>query len=382
MFGKKKKEPKIEKVFDKPSTEEETKNSADGSANENTEETKKQLTDDELFMGVDPNAPPEPEEDTQFTEKQKEKLKKIGSVKEKIAQILQSSNIEIIDENLGDEYESDGTGKTSEQQQQDYDSLKALFGSKDKNAKQELTLTIDDFDYTHVGQYLDEFDLMHIKGIKHIRLQSKHAKLIKKISIIGACVAVLGIGIFAAISLIREKPVVLESIALNRIEDDYYLNEYFDYSGLYINATYSNGKVDRIKLDSTHLKDILGNKDIVGDDIKLTDSKQVTLWFTYGGFDTSYSINIVHKKATSLDVIESNGFYNLTKDEYITDRDIKVICNYENHLPDFISLDQITLEIDGIKCVYDKNNKGFKIPVDIKEDSTIKIGYSNLSLTL
>ena len=37
----------------------------------------RELTDDELFMGVDPNAPPEPEEDTQFTEKQKEDWKTV-----------------------------------------------------------------------------------------------------------------------------------------------------------------------------------------------------------------------------------------------------------------------------------------------------------------
>ena len=99
--------------------------------------------------------------------------------------VVRNNAIEIVDENIGDEYESGGA-TSDEKSQQDYDSLKALFGDKAKGKKDEVTLTIDDFDYTYTGQYLDEYDLMHMKAIKKIRLQRKYPKGLKKFLI--ACI--------------------------------------------------------------------------------------------------------------------------------------------------------------------------------------------------
>ena len=94
MFGKKKnkKQPKIEKVFDSSSEEEQA------SAGENLENTEAGETRSDIdeFLGIDSSAEPE----DNLTEEQKEKVYKLNTVKGKISQILQSQNIEIVDENI------------------------------------------------------------------------------------------------------------------------------------------------------------------------------------------------------------------------------------------------------------------------------------------
>ena len=95
MFGKKKnkKQPKIEKVFDSSSEEEQA------SAGENLENTEAGETRSDIdeFLGIDSSAEPE----DNLTEEQKEKVDKLNTVKGKISQILQSQNIEIVDETAG-----------------------------------------------------------------------------------------------------------------------------------------------------------------------------------------------------------------------------------------------------------------------------------------
>ena len=182
-MARKKKQPKIEKVFDSSSKEEQLLSA------ENYE--KKEVSAvDEILEVYDDSV------DDGLTDSQREKKERLDSVKSKIAQILKSQNIEIVDENFGDEYETGSGGSTEERSQQDYDSLKALFGDKDKGKKQELTLTIDDFDYTYVGQYIDEYDLMHMKNIKRIKLQKKYPKWMKKAIIAASVIAVVGVGVF------------------------------------------------------------------------------------------------------------------------------------------------------------------------------------------
>ena len=78
------------------------------------------------FFGVQ-----EEEEDSNLTPAQKEQIERINAVKSKISKILQSSNIEIIDENIGDEYESGG-GAAKEFNQQEYDALNTGFSQKNK----------------------------------------------------------------------------------------------------------------------------------------------------------------------------------------------------------------------------------------------------------
>ena len=88
-MARKKKQPKIEKVFEGSSAEEQV------SAAENEE--KKEISAVDEFLGVDPN-----DTGDGLTDEQREKQEKLNSVKGKIAQILKSQNIEIVDENFGD----------------------------------------------------------------------------------------------------------------------------------------------------------------------------------------------------------------------------------------------------------------------------------------
>ena len=97
-MAKKKKEPKVEKVF---KGKDEKRNKKDKKAEVQPEEvlpeveesSKSSNIDD--FLGVE-EAPVETPEDN-LTEQQKNKLEKINTLKSKISKILQSSNIEIVD---------------------------------------------------------------------------------------------------------------------------------------------------------------------------------------------------------------------------------------------------------------------------------------------
>ena len=51
-----------------------------------------------------------------------------------------------------------------------------------------------------------------------------------------------------AFFLTREQPVYLKSVTLNQTERSYYLNEVFDYTGLYFIAEYSDGRKENIEL--------------------------------------------------------------------------------------------------------------------------------------
>ena len=127
-MAKKKKQPKIEKVF-KGSSKEEQLLSAEN------EEKKEVSAVDEFLEVYDDSV------DDGLTDSQREQKEKLDNVKSKIAQILKSQNIEIVDENFGDEYESGSGGTTEERSQQDYDSLKALFGDKDKGKKRKTVFS-------------------------------------------------------------------------------------------------------------------------------------------------------------------------------------------------------------------------------------------------
>ena len=131
LFKKKgKKEPKVEQVFESKTEE----------PMDIPESTGDDIKD---YLGI------EDYPDDNLTETQRKKKEKLDSVKSKISKILQSQNIEIVDENFGDEYEKD-TIETSEQSEQDYDELKSLFG-EDKEVlslsdlmRRALTIDLDD----------------------------------------------------------------------------------------------------------------------------------------------------------------------------------------------------------------------------------------------
>lgn len=372
MFGKKKKKsPKVENGLESSSLEEQA-SVADNEQEAKPEEKRSDIDD---FLGIE-----EQSEDDALTEQQKEKVEQLNSVKSKISQILKSSNIEIIDENIGDEYEYDGSAGSEQKSQQDYDSLKALFGDKDANKKQELTLTIDDFDYTYVGQYLDEFDLMHMKNIKRIRLQRKYPKHLKKVLIIASAVLVVGLGVFLGVYFTRDIPVYLKNVTLSQTEHDYFIDEVFDYTGLYLIAEYSDGSTRRIKLDNSHLKDITGWVERVGDnsqDIQFVNGSAATLTFNYQGFDVNYTVNIVKKVESGLMAIHSNGLFDIAENGYINSNFVTLFVDYGDFGMQEIKLSSLNVAcyVDGEKCTY-QTNKGFLVNNGTNKNSVIRFEYT------
>jgi len=363
---KKKKEPKIEQVFESKTEE----------PMDIPESTGDDIKD---FLGIE-----EYPEDDNLTETQRKKKQKLDSVKSKISKILQSQNIEIVDENFGDEYEKD-TLETSEQSEQDYDALKSIFGDSKKDKKQELTLTIDDFDYTYIGQYLEEYDLTRMKNIKRVKLIRKKNPKLKKFLIAASVVLVLAGGGVLTFFLTREKPVYLKSVTLNQTERSYYLNEIFDYTGLYFIAEYSDGRKETIELSNSHLNEHMTTKvDKAGEDkqdLKFGTLGTANLYFTYNGFNVEYIVNVVKKEEKGFSLLYTDAIFNLNKDDYITADMIQLIVDYASYGKEFITLsainDSYTISVDGHICTFDKDN-GFLITGDVTSTSRFIIKTKNL----
>ncbi len=377
MFGKKKKSPKIEKVFDSSSSEEQV-SSAQNAEGLSDDEAKEKTTEDLVdFFGE------KAVEDSNLTEAQKAQVERINNVKGKISKILQSQNIEIIDENIGDEYENDNVKEGGEQSQQDYDSLKALFGDKGKNKKQELTLTIDDFDYTYVGQYLEEFDLMHLKNIKRVRLQRKKNKKLRKALLIVSIVLIVGLGGFLAYYFTRETPVYLKSVTLSQTSHDYYVNEYFDYTGLYFNLEYSDGRVERVKLENKYLVDVTGKAKKTGENnelIQFDNGTTATLVFKYSDFQVTYTINILKKNDKGISLIYTDGLFNLKKGDNISNNHILFMINYGDYGEELSDITQsdVKIYVDGTSC--EKSKNGYKLTSDLTKTSKIKVTYQSYEI--
>ena len=363
---KKKKEPKIEQVFESKAEE----------PIDIPESTGDDIKD---FLGIE-----EYPDDDNLTETQRSKKQKLDSVKSKISKILQSQNIEIVDENFGDEYEKD-TIETSEKSEQDYDALKSLYGEDKKNKKQELTLTLDDFDYTYIGQYLEEYDLTRMKNIKRVKLIRKKNPKLKKFLITASIVLVLAGGGVLTFFLTREKPVYLKSVTLNQTERSYYLNEVFDYTGLYFIAEYSDGRKENIELTNTHLNEHMTTKiDKTGEDkqdIMFKSLGTANLYFTYNGFNVEYIVNVVKKEEKGFSLLYTDAIFDLNKDDYITADMIQLVVDYASYGKEFITLSQINdayeISVDGHICTFDKDN-GFLINADVKSDSRFIIRGKNL----
>ena len=317
--------------------------------------------------------------------KEREKLEKINSLKSKLSHILQSKDIEIIDENEGDEweYEAGPTGDIKKQQQ-DYDSLKSRFSRSSKDKKTELTLEIDDFDYTYVGKYVDEYDVIHMRTIKKIKLPNKYAKVIKKVTIAVACVAILIVGIVVAYNLTKVDPEHLTGAYLSQTSQSYYINETFDFTGLYIYAQYSTGRIEKVPLTIEHFDKYLGGAvERYGDTLKFANGTGTTLTFHYAGLvngitfetDLELFIEIVTKNEDGLGVIYSDGIFNLEKDEYITSKHLVSLIEYDNYSSMVIDIQGLTINVDGTDLAYEKAVKGFRVTKNMTSSSKIVISY-------
>ncbi len=366
-----KKAAKIEKVFGNSSKEElvfdEKKPEEYDALSEFTESEEIDNNQDDL--------------ENEISEKQIQKQNEIEAVRSKISKILKSSNIEIVDENLGDEYEAEDEG--GRQSQQDYDTLKAMFGDKDRNKKDELTLTIDDFDYTYVGRYLEEFDLMHVKNIKHIRMKNPYAKKIKKVLIAAAAVMVVGIAGVVAYFATRDNPVTMTSVALSQetSTSKYYVGENFSFDGLFINVGYSDGSTKRIPvtIDNIVRERCEGGRfEIINDNIQFLGGS-VLMAIDYEGYNLSYSVEVKNKELRGIDARYADGILNLNAGEYITGHlngkeDLTILLNYGSYgISKVSSYSNITILVDGEACTYSAG-LGWKVPKSTK-GATIIVQY-------
>lgn len=377
-MAKKKKQPKVEKVFGKDGNPEEIK------TEEFSEVEVEQTSDVDDFLGKET-----PED--KLSEKQKKKLEKLDNVKSKISKILQSQNIEIVDENFDDDYEYGSADNSDEQSQQDYDSLKAMFGGKDKSKKDELTLTIDDFDYTYIGQYLEEYDLMHLKNIKKVRIQRKKSPKLRKFLLISSIVVVLIVGAVCGFLFTRPQPVYLKNVTLNKAQNVCYVEENFNPAGLYFIAEYSDGTIKTEKLELKYFnKDLTtgtGGRDRITDEendidyITFTSSGKVNLVFTYEGFNVTYEVEIKNKVETGMTVVFTSGLFDLDVGDYIENgKTLSLFITHENIKGDGELLEEFSdkkpsITIDDVACTFE-NNK-LKVNKKVTDSSVIKITYNN-----
>ena len=330
----------------------------------------------------------EEESDEGLTESQKAKREKLKSVKNKISKILKSANVEIVDENAGDEFDDEESSDSEIKKQQDYDSLKSVFGKDGRGKKQELTLTIDDFDYTYVGKYVDEYDLMHKKNIKKIKLPSKYAKVIKRISIAVLIVAVLVVGIVLGIKLTSEKPYYLVSVSLSQSEQTYFAGESFDFTGLYLYAKYSNGKnsyTETLKLKKEYYTAVGSEGSFTNVNnvfTFLSGGSKATLAFTYGNAKCQINIKIEQKESESLTVKYTNGIFNLKQGEEISVKNLFALIDYSNYNSELLNLSSVRVSIDGTNLDYNANTKSFAVTSDLSEDSVITVKYGSYSVNL
>lgn len=367
-MAKKKKEPKIEKVFEsKTDSLDENKKPEDSSSN----------VDD--FLGKET-----PED--HLTEKQKAKLEKINNVKSKISKILQSSNIEIVDENFDDDYDYGSAENVDGQSQQDYDSLKALYGGKEKGKKAEVTLTIDDFDYMYIGQYLEEYDLMHMKNIKKVRIQKKKSPKLKKFLIISSLVLIAGVGAFLGFFFTRKTPAYLKQVTLSQTERSYYIDEKFDYTGIYLIAEYSDGRIERIKLDSKYFNSDLSTGKIErsgeeNNEILFANSGTANLVFSYEGFNVEYTVNIARKTESGIHALYTEGLFNIGINGLITTDYLKIFIDYGDFGVECVNFSQsILVYVDDERCIY--TNEGYRVLNGVNEHSKIVIRSGNFEITL
>lgn len=335
----------------------------------------------------------EPTEE-ELSPQEKEKLSRLNKVKSKIAQMLKSSNVEIIDENEGDEYEYEtGSAGDKKKQEQDYDALKARFGAGGKNKKEELTLTIDDFDYTYIGKYVDEYDIIHMRDIKRIKLPNKHKKLIKRLSFAAAAIVVIVVASIITYNIVRVKPEYLQSVSLSQATQTYYKNEYFDYTGIYMVAKYSTGRVARLPLTASNYVDCSGGYVEESYDktlLRFTGGSGTLLHFEFDGFvgesnaSTSLilSITIVEKKEDGLNVMYSDGIFDLKSGDLINSDYLLPLVEYQDYndrevYSTKLSLSDVNIKviIDGNVIGYDSVNKGFVVESDILPTSKIEVSY-------
>ena len=389
-MAKKEKKEKKEKKIKKEKKNKKSKSKVEESLveQENLEPNPENLEQNEAVEEI------QEDPDAGLTESQKAKKAKLDSVKSKISKILKASNVEIVDENAGDDFDDEESSDSEIKKQQDYDSLKSAFG-KGKNKKQELTLTIDDFDYTYVGKYVDEYDLMHKKNIKKIKLPSKYGKIIKKIAIAVIIVSFIAVGIFLGVKMTSEKPYHLISISLSQTEQTYFANEEFDFTGLYLYAHYSNGKksyTEKLKLDKAYfdLQNSGGSYQNTSTGFRfLSESPKAVLAWDYYGAKCSLNIKIKTKKSDGITANYMNGLFELKADDQINAKNLFVLIDYNketNYNSELLAMSNYEIYIgavsDNKKIHYNSTSKSFVLDEDLSKSTVLTVVYNGYSVEL
>ena len=203
----------------------------------------------------------------------------------------------------------------------------------------------------------------------------------KKAIIAASVVAVVGVGVFLGFYLTRDIPVYLKGVSLSQVEHDYYVDEVFDYTGLYLIAEYSDGSKQQIKLDKTHLKGVIGRVEHVGadgQDIQFLSGNAAVMTFNYQGFDVEYTVNILKKTETGLQAIYTNGLFDLTTNNYISSSVLNLLADYGAFGKAELKLSNPSVEIyvdgstDKLRYV---SGQGFLLETDLTRSSTIKVVY-------
>lgn len=350
-----------------------------------TSQESNQIIDDGLGGLLTPQEPKE--EEPELSESQKQKKEQLDSVRSKISRILKSGNIEIVDENTGDEYDVEETSDSEKKKQQDYDSLKSIFGGKDKNKKQELTLTIDDFDYTYIGKYVEDLDLIHKKNIKKIKLPSKALKIVRRVAIVLVLIGVLIGGAIFAINFTKEPIYFLDKVTLSQDSQTYFVDENFDFTGLYLYLTYSNGKNSYttstpLTISYFSQANSRGNFNAGRNSITFTGGTEVTLSFAYGGKLCSMAIEIERKDNIGITAKYTNGLFELRSGDLINSKNLIMLVDYENYNSEVLDLDTFTLKVDGVTQTYDKGTSSILLNRNISHSSVIEITYNSYSVNL
>ena len=322
---------------------------------------------------------------------QNEKNEKLEGIKDKISQILRVQGIEIVDENEGDEFDE---AQSDQKSQQDYDELKSIFGDDGKNKNKQLTLTVDDFDYTYVGQYVDEFDLLHVRSIKHIKMPKKFPKPLKRAIIAASILLVVGIGVFFAYWFTRDIPVYITSVKLSQDSGYYFTGQNFSYNELYLVVDYSNGNREYVELEPEHYASGRGNASIIDtnpNSIVFNQIGDVTLSFNYSGFVVDYRVSVNSFEDTGINAIvvptifenppthfnNDNMCVMLVRSGLIGNSEYVEVQNKFNLLSSssIIGIDIINGTVVS-HCTFESGN-GYRINATLNYSSKIEIKYHN-----
>ena len=201
-------------------------------------------------------------------------------------------------------------------------------------------------------------------------------------------ILITGCGGFLGYYFTKQKPVVLTGVSLSQetATSKYYTGEDFSFDGLFINVSYSDGSIKKVKLEPKYLNVIEGGSvEVLNDNIQFLGGS-VLMTFNYEGHNLSYSVEVKNKELQGIDVRYSDNIFNLEQGDYIIGHqngvdDLIVLFNYgEYGFSKSGSYNFVSIKVNGMNCLYEAG-KGWKLPVStIGTGVKITIEYNNDAL--